>query len=490
MIEEKITSSGRLQIELKSTYKLQEKKAYTSYTIEFYIFLPNSLGINSETYPKYLFYRDIQTYIRVKTPAVLLRDVAVGPQCPMRILENSLQALAREQSEPNVKNYENQNKMFCSIFRGALRAHVNLILDPRDPTDTGPLMEQYLHDVSHIVREFRQCRGIINVPTVNETLFSTYEYSDEYVSLTIEQLSFELLEGLKKGGGKCWERWAPKLIQLIDSEVGYRQKRGYPSIVDPDSDNEEFVYRSSVLKSFNEGILLLNTRVRQEGKIVEKVVYRLAAGLAMIFATAVAFYSQARYGNLTMAFFVALVVSYMFKDRMKELVRMYLNKHVQRRFYDHKVTICGGAGRRSIGHSRESFSFVSEKALDPEIRKLRNPDRFGSIDNAYAGEQIILYRKNIKISSGEFGQIYQDHAVQGLNDITRLNVARFVRRMESPKRPLHVTDGDDYRKVRGSKVYHVNLVIKYTSHEGTSFARFRIVLNRRGVQRIEAVDPP
>ena len=490
MIQEDISALDRLQVELKSTYKLRHDEAQTSYTIEFYIFIPNSLGINSHSYPKYLFYRDIQTYIRFKTPTVLLRDFAEGERSPLQLLKNSLQALAREPNDANIKQYKNQNKMFCSIFRSAMRAHVNLIFGPHHPTDIHRLIEQYRKEVHHIVAAFRKLRDVINVPTVDEKLFSVFEYSDEYVSLTVEQLSYDILEGLKAQDGKVAQGSTPKLLDLIDSETRYRRQRRYPSVVTQDSDNEEYVYRSSVLKDFHESILLLNTRMRQEGKLVEQVIFSLAAGLAMVFATAVAFYTQAKYGQFTMAFFVALVVSYMFKDRLKELVRIYLNNRVQRFFYDHKTTICGGSGRKHIGYSRERFGFVPESRIDPEICKLRKPDQFGELDNRGAGEQVILYRKNIQILSKNVGQVYQSHAVQAINDITRINLARFVRRMESPKKSLYVIKDDTFRKVRGSKVYHINLVARYRSQDATSYARFRLVLDRRGVKRIEAVNTP
>ncbi|TNF99695.1 MAG: hypothetical protein EP297_05070 [Gammaproteobacteria bacterium] len=298
------------------------------------------------------------------------------------------------------------------------------------------------------------------------------------------------MEEIKSFDNRVSSKHIKKLIELINKEIEYRKKKNYPSIAAAGSDNEEFVYRSSVLKKFTESILFLNTRVQPEGKIVEQLIFSFAAGLAMVFATGVAFYTQAKYGNFTMMFFIALVISYMFKDRIKELVRIYLNNKIQRFFYDHKVNICSGSRRNRLGFSREGFSFISEGNLAPEILKLRARDPFNLIDNELGAEKIILYQKQVKIFSRNFDDVYQNHPIKGINDITRLSVSRFVRKMDNPKKALFVTNGSGYQRTNGSKVYHLNMVIKQSSQDKDIYNRFRIVLNRRGIKRIEEVNIP
>lgn len=54
----------------------------------------------------------------------------------------------------------------------------------------------------------------------------------------------------------------------------------------------------------------------------------------MAFATAIAFYGQSVYGNITVSLFVLLVISYMFKDRLKDIFRTAFKRTIGARFPD------------------------------------------------------------------------------------------------------------------------------------------------------------
>ena len=73
----RIAAHDRYQIELKLGYPLTPGKE-TRYRIDTYLFLPASLGINNSTYTRTEFYRDIQTYIRMKTPSLLLEQILLS----------------------------------------------------------------------------------------------------------------------------------------------------------------------------------------------------------------------------------------------------------------------------------------------------------------------------------------------------------------------------------------------------------------------------
>jgi hypothetical protein len=45
----------------------------------------------------------------------------------------------------------------------------------------------------------------------------------------------------------------------------------------------------------------------------------------------------------------------------------------------------------------------------------------------------------------------------------------------------------DYRKIYGERVYHMNMIIKYSMKNIALYKRFRIVLNQDGIKRIENV---
>ena len=82
----RIAVHDRYQLELKLGYPLAPGKQ-TRYLIDTYLFLPASLGVNSSSYTSRDFYRDIQTYIRMKTPSFLMEQILAAPDSPLRRCE-------------------------------------------------------------------------------------------------------------------------------------------------------------------------------------------------------------------------------------------------------------------------------------------------------------------------------------------------------------------------------------------------------------------
>lgn len=488
MLEETIRASGKFQVEIKSDYRLERDRKDTSYTIETYAFVPNSLDVNPENYPKYLFYRDTQTYIRLRTPVVLLQEIASADYGLFDRLEKNLQELAGNQTAVATRDAENRIRLFCCVLKYSIKDHVALVATAQTPADAEQLVEYYLDNLVRILARFRKLDRVVGQSSMDERIRSIHALADEYISVCVAQYSFDLLEMTRKFGGDNSRGYRGALLGLIRDEERYRAAAGYPSVAAAVSDNEQFIYRRGVLKRLMESILFLNRNVRPEGRITEQVVYSLSAGLAMMFATAVAFLTQQKYGNFTMAFFVALVVSYMFKDRIKELARLYVNRKVQDRYFDQKVHIHGGSGNDRLGFIRERFQFVPEAGLPQEIRSLRDRDPITRFDTEQLGEKIFLYRKNLKIFTRNFETVYHSIPVDGITDIWRIGMGRFVRKMDNPKKPLFLLDGDGYRSGKASKVYHINLVIRYVAAHGEEYKRFRIVLSRNGIKRIDRIE--
>jgi hypothetical protein len=59
--------------------------------------------------------------------------------------------------------------------------------------------------------------------------------------------------------------------------------------------------------------------------------------------------------------------------------------------------------------------------------------------------------------------------------------------MDDPEKDfILVKKGELYTKV-ADKVYPINIIQKYITAEGTEFKRYRIIMNRDGIKRIEKV---
>jgi len=233
-------------------------------------------------------------------------------------------------------------------------------------------------------------------------------------------------------------------------------------------------------------VLFLDTRTRREGKVIEHGLFGIAAGISMLFATVVLFLSQSLYGPLTLPVFLALVIGYMFKDRIKEMLRVYFSRKVSSVLFDHKTRIYSDP-RHPIGHCRESFDFVDEAKVPDRIMKIRDRDHMTEIESEWVSESVLRYRKRIKLSSRAISAAYRDIDTDGITDIMRFNVAEFTRRMGNPRKEIFVLGEDDYRRVKAERVYHFNMVLRYGADDGVRYKRLRIVLNRLRIKRIETV---
>ena len=486
MIEETIHIHDKYQCEIKLGYQLADKKTTTSYDIETYLFFPNSLGINRHSYSKQNFYNDIQTYIRLKTPIILLQDIVKGKQAPLKKLRGRIERLLLRSSQPSIAKYEYQIKMFCCICKSAIRDHVSFTSSRSTAIDVEDALMKYLENIQEIAEDFRALRSLLNVPTIDKDLFSIYVFGDEYLSILIESYTFELLEQLKHIDCPEKNEYSARLLGLIAHELDYRTSNGYPSIPDADSTNEVFIFRTGVLKKYMGNVLFLDTRVKQEGRLLEQIVFSLAAGLAMIFAVGVTSFAQSAYADVSLPLVIVLVVSYMFKDRIKELTRGYLGGKLRYLLFDHKMNIYHSP-KEILGWCKESVTFIKERNVPQQIMKIRDKDHITEIENGWSGEKVILYRKRIKLFRKSIERVHRDYPIESINDIMRLNIVKFLNKMDNPKKPVYIYDGENYQKMYGKRVYHMNMIMKYSMDKTVSYKRFRIVLSRSGIKRIEEV---
>ncbi len=59
--------------------------------------------------------------------------------------------------------------------------------------------------------------------------------------------------------------------------------------------------------------------------------------------------------------------------------------------------------------------------------------------------------------------------------------------MDDPKKELFIMDDEGYQRIHGTRVYHLNLVARLVHEGNPTLKRYRIVLTRSGIARIETV---
>jgi len=483
MIEEKISLHGKYQFEIKQYFRFSSGQKDNSFYVKTYFFIPNNLNINADSYNKKDFYSDLNTYIRLKTPSVYLKDLAASSDIYDK-LKTTMESVKDRNGQGSISAYEDEIKIFCLILKRSLRLQLLSIDNSKSLKDASFLTREYVKNIYLVLKKFREHEKIL--AGCDGEVMTLYQFADEYISLKVESHSFKLLEVLKNKKGL--KNYKAQLLKLIKEENAYRAGRAYPSIPSADSNNAKFIFRQGVLKKYLSSVLFLETRIERSGRFVEQLLYSLSAGLAMIFATTVAFIGQNQYGSLTMPFFIALVISYMFKDRLKDLLRTYFSRGITKRLYDRKKHIYRSF-KNKIGICRESFNFIKETKVPQEILDMRKRDRFTDIDNSLVGEEVILYRKYVKLNTKRFKTIKDKYKTEGIIDIVRFNVDKFLRYMDDPGKKIFIANGNDYQVINGDRVYHMNIITHNTVNGIDHYNKFRVIFNRNGIQKITEVLP-
>ena len=261
--------------------------------------------------------------------------------------------------------------------------------------------------------------------------------------------------------------------------MGYGKLNG-----DPEHDRQ-LVFHHGMLKKYIESELYIKLDKKKDGVAVEQLYYSIAAGVAMIFATGVAWQTQVKYGNITWPLFIALVVSYMLKDRIKDLLRYYFAHKLGDKYFDKKATVA--IGDKKIGVIKEGFDFISRSKTPDVVMKMRDMASFVEDESHIFEEKILLYRKHVEISDSALAQV-DAYPMKGVNEIIRLHLNRFTHKMDNPEVPIYSFDAEGNMITSSiQKIYYVNIVFQLQHDGDAEYHHFRLTMTRNGVQAIDKI---
>ena len=486
MISIQAKQHDNFSVEFKFGYNCIEDGVKDKFSVNSWIFVPNSLDINPENYGKKQFYRDIKSNIRLITPVYLLRDIAQDTSLPLVSLKKALQNVVSNSSTSSLNAYEYHLKMFAAIFKSALRDHVAHLTSIRSLESAEYLVDDYVNSSQLVLNKFRSLYQIIDVPTVSDRTRSFFRMSDEFMSHIVVLRTTRMLTALEVSGcSQSQSHIRQKFIDLIQEERKYMAIMGYETLNGDSEHDRQLVFHHGMLKKYVESELYIRLDKKKDGVAVEQLYYSIAAGVAMIFATGVAWQTQVKYGNITWPLFIALVVSYMLKDRIKDLLRYYFAHKLGDKYFDKKATIA--IGDKKVGVIKEGFDFISRSKTPDVVMNMREKASFVEDESHIFEEKILLYRKHVEISDSALAQI-DAYPMKGVNEIIRLHLNRFTHKMDNPEVPIYSFDAEGNMMTSSvQKIYYVNIVFQL-QHEGEAeYHHFRITMTRNGVQAIDKI---
>lgn len=483
MISIQAKKHDNYSVEFKFGFNCSMDGVRDDFKVNAWMFVPNSLDINEEVYGKKQFYRDIKSNVRFITPSYLLREIAQDDSQPLTMLKGAMEKVTVSKHESSLAEYEYHLKMFAAIFKSALRNQATHLRNARSLSDASYLVDEYLSNAETILKRFRALYAIIDVPSVSDQTRIYFRLCDEFVTHMVEIQTIRIVRRIDASAQTSDElALRERFAKTVMGQREYKKRMGYDVLNGEVNHDRRLVHHRGMLKKFIESDLYINLKKKKDGVAVEQIMYSIAAGVAMIFATGIAWYTQMKYGNITWPLFVVLVVSYMLKDRIKELMRYYFAHKLGNKYFDKKAEI--SVGDRRVGVLKEGFDFISYDHMPQEVKDMREKASSIADETRIFEEKILLYRKYLTLDDKVL-QGAADYPMTGINEIMRLHLNRFAQKMDNPTIPIDTFDADgNVITIHVQKSYYINIVFQLQHDDTTEYHHFRITMTRDGVLHI------
>jgi len=497
------------QFEIKLEYNLARLQETNNYKIETFFFIPHSLQINQNTYPKEEFYKDLQNYIRFKTPSYslkLLLDPAFD-KSPFFVIRDNFNKIKLE------KDYKKRIRLFKGCIKELKLLGVMVRVRLRDVMY---FIERSLEEpepklpylVSRLERLFRRSVAVLeylrelfgefraNFPEEKE-LFKYFRTVEEFLSGLIEEEFVRMFQILKKklANNFCFDALSDQFKEFCVVEKQKRAREGFELIIGKDElSKERYIHHMVQYKKMVASVLYLDI-LREKGDVAySNLIGASAAFSASMVYFLLTFFISKNFALNSFPFILLLSLGYVFKDRIKEYVKLILNPSVLSKFPDHitKIRDISEEGSVKLGEIREKCFHTTKDKIDPLVLEYRDKTRPSLFLPEEEPEDIMVYQKEININTADIRKTHT--RTVNLTDIMRFNVHKYLEKMDDAVQPIYYYDEEEGKMTSalGDRTYHVNLVLKYSEFrenaERIRYERYRVVLNKLGIQRVESIE--
>lgn len=505
-----VKERDRRTLEVRQVFPLPQPGVSAKYELDLYFYLPRSFGIGPESFTAGDFYRDGQAYLRLTSTGLslgALHDLK-HPANPAAILRKQLPLLLKENA-PDGDTLSSLAQMLGAEIADAtqregeqLRA---LLAGEEEALPLGASVADVLEErVGSFCADALAALGTLRRVRAKATayravaprhVFDSLAFAEEYACAVVDEELAALgqrIDGtawLRDGSGLA-TRLRLRLAHTAESVNVRRREQGFA--LPWGNSPEYYAYRIGLLKKELQRSLYLNTRTTARDPFVTNAAAMVAAGLAATWATLAALpLWTGKWTSTEGAYFLVLAVgAYILKDRIKEWTRVMLAKRFLRFDYDRKIV---GDALRRVGLGRfsgracEKFRHVKEEDIPEEVHRLRVKNRTvrGVTPEL---EQVLRYQRVIEVEQDPDDAVPEGF---GVMELFRFSVNDFIKRLDDPLDQVSFYDDGSGRFVSQEmpKVYHLNLVLRAIDHSSGEryLTRYRVVVNRRGIVRIDPV---
>jgi hypothetical protein len=496
------------------------------YTVDTYFFIPRSVGISRDNFTRHHFYNSLSSYLRIQSETGLRRSALQTGQWNLPRTEACFRARFRSLKRQSlIQGAIQEVKLFACLMEHQLkllRLQVVKNLQRRSGRQESRMryVQKKLAILLELLATFRRMY-VQPVRTreiwVEDELQQAFLLSDEFISYRLESLLISLIELLDTARDTEPATGLRAFISVtLAAEIERRDQSDQIRIQGHSGQDipENYYYRLGLLKKFVSEVLYLDIHNLQKDKTYRNLVAALGAALAATWAGLIdlqRFYWMQQIGqegalpssDFALRFFLIVVVgivAYIFKDRIKELTREYFYERLKQYLPDYEYQLryrfAGEAPGQQVGKARQFMRYLNKSALPADIGYIRESAHPSKLEPE-RNEEVIHFSKQMTFETGLMRRHFSH--IRYIRDISRFSIDEFLLRIDEPSKKLRYFDPHKgIAAMKAPKVYHLNLIARYAVsefHEGkwlparVEFEHLRLVLNKKGILRVEQVLP-
>jgi len=478
-MEYQVKTHGISQIEIKVSYPLFREEKNNHYVMTAAFFIPSQLGIKEKTRSRENLLSDLTVHTRFTTPRISLEVLNDShfESSPVSRLEALWKKPMKNKDWRTRVIYELQTLVNILISETGVHSENEV---PAGPEITDNLIHRIQKLIARMSGDKSAYPRKIKQPLIWTLEAMTGLVSDFYIR-DLQKLNAGKHQYQDKDLKHRYEDSLNALFKL-------RKKYGWDNAVDPDDYTaERMVFRSHKLKKWSQKSLYLSVLDSRAAARVGQFFLGLAAAVAMAFALMTTLLSTKFFPQGSIYWALVAVIAYSLKDRIKENLRKFFLNMTPFLVSDRIHFLIDPRTGKKCGRIRESVSFADKKKLPGEFTVSRQAGK-DRLSLGLLDEEILKYKKDFTIRTGP---LFENHTrLSGITDIVRLDISNWLQRMDDSRESLACRIDGRYGFVQSSRVYHVNLVLKIErpgTEESGILKRFRLIMGRKGVVRIEEI---
>lgn len=347
-------------------------------------------------------------------------------------------------------------------------------------------ISRYRKAVSHFVTDFR----IIVVDADLNTLMLLDDYIESFYlihddeqaltdsrlyKLALHQVIYYFYQSLLKQA-RNQQPQADNINQLINKIKDFASNNQLKLHDSTEEGRERLLNKLHVARKVINSPYKVKRRKLRNGELAEQFIFGIAAAFAMAFATAVAFATQRAFGNFSTPFFFSLVLSYIFKDRIKELGRNYLMEKFSSRYFQLQSRFYQGNNSQEIATTKESFYQQKRSKLPVKIQSIIK--RFFPQEPTDSSSHWVYQR------SYHFSSIKQQNSNEKFIDELTINLSKTLRSLPKILSSHHYFNDQQVRTTTVHKVHTIHLLVDMSVDDKTEYQQYRIVTSRKGIHGV------